>query len=362
MVITILGAGNAGCAHACMFAEKGHRVRLVKTSRAIHQENFIEIERTGQITCIDNTQGGRRFTVNPELVTYDIKQAIPGSHAVMVMVQSLYHEDIAKGIGELLEPGQLVLVVPGNMGSVFFRRYSRAPDVLFAEGESTPFDARLIEPGIVCTLFKNVRNALSFLPNSYREEGLKISNRIIETYRYFRQNIVETALHNPNLVLHTIGCIMSASRIEIAKGEFWMYQEGFSPSIWRLVRELDNEKNALLERFGSQRLNYLDACKFRNEEYLSADAHAVFDRYALTGGPKGPSSLNTRYIFEDVPIGLGFMSSLGKKMEIATPLCDSLIQIASVLNDTDYWAQARTLKHLGLEHLSPNELIEYVNI
>jgi opine dehydrogenase len=101
MIISILGAGNAGCAHACMLAEKGHRVRLVKTSRAVHQENFAIIQRTGKIMCIDGTEGEKRFTVNPELATYDMRQAIPGSHVVMVMVQSLYHEDIAKSIGGL---------------------------------------------------------------------------------------------------------------------------------------------------------------------------------------------------------------------------------------------------------------------
>jgi opine dehydrogenase len=40
MKIAIIGAGNAGCAHAFKFAEAGHVVNLIKTSHAMHDENF----------------------------------------------------------------------------------------------------------------------------------------------------------------------------------------------------------------------------------------------------------------------------------------------------------------------------------
>ena len=84
-------------------------------------------------------------------------------------------------------------------------------------------------------LFKNRRNAVSFLPKSRADEGLDYISTLVDTYKFKRQNLVESALHNPNLVVHTIGVIMSASRIEMMKGEFWMYKESFSPAIWNLM-------------------------------------------------------------------------------------------------------------------------------
>lgn len=361
MIVTIIGAGNAGLAHTCKLVEVGHRVRLVKTSAVMHTESFLRILKTGRVECIDDTAGGRRFDVTPDLATYDMAEGVRGAELVFIMTQSLQQEEVARRLGPCLEDGQMVVVIPGNMGSLYFRKHCRAANVLFAEGESTPFDARIVSPGVVNVLFKNVRNALSFFPASQQAEGIRTAGRLLDTYRYCRKNIVETALHNPNLVVHTVGCIMSAARIEMMRGEFWMYRESFSPSVWRLVSRLDKEKNDVLEAFGCDRIAYLDACKFRNEDDLSIDALEVFNSYARCGGPKGPASLDSRYIHEDVPMGLCLLSSLGKKFDIPTPLTDSLVNVASFLTGKDFWAHGRSLARLGLAHLERKELIEYLN-
>jgi opine dehydrogenase len=223
-----------------------------------------------------------------------------------------------------------------------------------------PYDARIIENGKVRISFKNVRNALSFLPASKKDEGMKVASKLFDTYRYFRRHIFESALHNPNIVVHIIGTILSASRIEYSKGDFWMYREGFTDSIWNVVNDLDKEKNDILEALGCERLNYLDACKFRNGEDLKADSLEVFKQYAQKGGPKGPSSLNTRFLYEDIPMGLCLLSSLGKKCGIPTPISDSLINIASSLLKKDFWKEGRTLEKLGLDRMSKEEMINYV--
>lgn len=358
MIVAIIGAGNAGYAHACRLVERGHRVRLVKTSHSIHEESFEWVCKNGGIYCIDDTERGKRSFARLDMVTRDEKDAISGADVVFVLTQSLQHEMLAEKIGPLLQDGQMVIVVPGYMGSIFFRRNCRA-SVLFAEGESTAIDARIIEDGMVRILFQNVRNALAFWGAKNHETELDRAAELFDTYRYARKNIVESALHNPNLIVHTVGVIMSASRIEYSNGDFWMYKEAFTPSIWRLIRALDGEKNQILECFGCDRLDYLDACRFRNEQDLTVDSLKVFQSYA-NSGPKGPSSLDTRYVLEDVPMGLCLMSSLGKKFGIETPICDSLINIAGSLLRRDFWAEGRTLQRLGLADMSQSEIIDYV--
>ena len=59
-----------------------------------------------------------------------------------------------------------------------------------AEGKSTPFDARLTEPGSVQILFKNVRNAIGVMQNDRQSEALEILRALVETYQYARTNIV----------------------------------------------------------------------------------------------------------------------------------------------------------------------------
>lgn len=64
----------------------------------------------------------------------------------------------------------------------------------------------------------------------------------------------------------------------------------------------------------------------------------VFRNYAATGGPKGPSSLDTRYIYEDVPMELCMLEKLAANKGFSTPVASALITIASALKSTDYRA------------------------
>lgn len=361
MKVTVVGAGNAGCAHAFRLAQYGHQVTLLKTSHSLHDENFEHICKTMSLTCIDNTCGGVRSSVHLKAITRDHTEAIKTAEAIIVTTQSLYHESVAKVIAPLFHAGQCVLVVPGYMGSLFFRRYARCDDVLFAEGESTCIDARIVEPGVVNILFANVRNALAFLPTSSAEVGLALFDNLFGCYKYTRKNIVDSAMHNPNLIVHTVGAIMSAARIEYSNGDFWMYREAFTPSIWNLIAHLDAEKMNIHGRFGCSKIPYLEACKFRNEEDRSKDALSVFRYYAQNGAPKGPSSLNNRYIYEDVPMGLVLMSSIGRKFSVPTPICDSLIEIASGLLGQDFRANGRTFESLGLGDLPREQIFEVLS-
>lgn len=346
MIIAIVGAGNAGCAHAAKFSKDGHEVRLLKTSRALHDTNFNAVRLRGGIQ-LDDLDGTSQF-VPIARVTRDLHQAVVGADVIIVLVQTIYHQAVAQWISNAVDRAQLLLVVPGYMGSLFFARKLGDRIAIIGEGESTAYDARIIEDGRVKILYKNVRNALAFIRPMHSTAGLSIASQLVDTYKYARKNIVDSALHNPNLIVHTVGAIMSASRIEYSRGEFWMYKEGFPDSIWNIVDRLDLEKMSVLSAAGCPAIKYLDACKFRNEMDQTVDALAVFRSYAQTGGPKGPVSVNSRYIYEDVPIGLGLMSSIGRILGVSTPVCDALITLGGALLNKDFSANARTLESLSL--------------
>ena len=362
MKIAIIGSGNAGQAHAFKFTQNGHTVSLIKTSHTLHEDSFHAIQEAGGIWCLDQTMKDEKSFQKIHLITRNMEEGLRGAELIVIMTQSLQHIELVDKIVPFLDKTtKMLLLIPGNLGSLFFYPKIKARSIILSEGESTPYDARISSPGVVTILYKNVRNALSFLPVSRKIEGMSIASKLVDTYRYTRNNIIESALHNPNLVVHTIGVIMSASRIEMMKGEFWMYKESFSPSIWHLIRELDAEKNRVIKLFKGEQISYLDACKFRNEIDLSKNSLDVFNNYAATGGPKGPVSLKTRYLYEDVLTGLCLLSSLAHWYEIATPVTDSLITIASALVNYDFRANARTMKDFGIEGVSKDEFVHFIN-
>ena len=66
---------------------------------------------------------------------------------------------------------------------------------------------------------------------------------------------------------------------------------------------------------------------------------------------KGPVSVDSRYITEDVPQGLVLLESLGRALHIATPVASALIEIASAALGRPLRAQGRTLDALGHENV-----------
>lgn len=357
--VSIIGSGHGGCAAAAVLSLKGYNVHLCKVGSFLHIDNFKRIKENGGI--ILKGIEGEEFA-KLAIITTDIEEAIKNTDIILIFYVSTFHEFLANKIVPYLQDGQIVFINPGYMGSLFFykklKMLNKNKKVIFIEGETLPYTSRIKEPGVVEITSKNVRHPIAAFPSKETDYVLKTMDMLFEGC-IKRKNIIEVALHNPNLIIHTIGTIMNIGRIEYSKGEFYMYREGFTPSIWNIVNDLDKEKMLVMERYKIEPRTYFDEFRIRTFGELTIDPIEGFMKYALES-PKGPENSKSRYITEDVPIGLGLLHSLAKKAEIPTPICDSLINIASSINQENYWEQARTLEKLGLDNLSLNDIINFI--
>lgn len=77
-------------------------------------------------------------------------------------------------------------------------------------------------------------------------------------------------------------------------------------------------------------------------------------------GNRGPFDVKTRYITEDVPVGMVLIASLGQWLEVPTPAIHATIQFCGLMNEIDYWKEGRTLERLGLAKLNLNQLKRYL--
>lgn len=360
MNITIIGMGHGGCAAAAYYAKQGYNITLLKIGKKMHNENY-EFLKKNKIITLTGIEGEGTFNLND--VTNDIAQGISNADIIFIFYVSNFHQLLAEKISPYLKDGQLVYICPGYAGSILFlnemKKINNNSKVIFVEGETLPFSSRISKPGTVNISSKNYGHPISALPKSLNSIAIEQLSKLLGNC-YERGNILEISLHNPNLILHTIGIIMNAGRIEDPFLNFYMYKQGFTPSIWKIVNKLDNEKMNILEKLGLKRRTYFD-------EFLVRTFGPNADKYTPESGFENyaketkavTNTINNRYLTEDTPIGLGLLHSLGKHLDISTPTCDSLIHLAGTMLDTDYFKEARTIESLGFDNI--DDLLNLIN-
>ena len=354
MRLTIIGSGNASLIHAAKLIEKGYEVCILKTS-TYNSAYFDKIKKEKEFDVVDETNHGHKFCVVPSLITTDIQKAVEFADVMMVMTTTMQHEFVAQQIAPYVLDGQIIAIIPGYMGSLIFKKYIHK-DVTYSEWETTAYNGRVVNNEYVHITFYNPRNAISVLPQSKSQEVLDIFSNCFDNTHYLRHHILESALHNPNMIVHTIGTLLSASRIEHSNGEFWIYKEAFTPSIINVINAFDIEKNKVLNTFGCSSLDYFEAAKWRNTEDLSIPAMEVFQSFAESSN-KGPTSLQSRYLTEDVPNGIGLFISIGKIVGVDTSIPEGIMSLASALLHKDLKAQARTIEYLlGKENVTIEDI------
>lgn len=361
MNFTIIGCGNAGLIHAAKLFENKIPVGILKSSSAANNEFFNLISQEGGYKVKDETNNGNEFFARPEFITKDVKLAIDFADVIIVMTTTSQHEAVAKMIAPYVRDGQIITLVPGYMGSLIFKQHIKK-NVIYSECETTAYNGRIIDKQYVKITFYNPRNAISVLPVNQAQHVLEIFRKAFQNTRYTRRHILESALHNPNMIVHPIGLILSASRIEYTHGEFYMYREAFTPSVINVIKAFDIEKNKILNQFGCDPLNYFEAAKWRNEEDLDKDAMEVFESFALSSN-KGPSAINHRYLTEDIPMGLGLFISIGDICGVDTTIPKSLMGLGSALIGKDLSMESRTIqKLLNKEYVSIEDIKQAIGI
>ncbi len=331
---------------------KGHQVTLIKTSHAIHDDNFdYLVENNGKMTL---DEFGEWKTANISEVTRDVSK-IQGKDIIIIYIQTNFHEQLIERISGYVEDGQIILINPGYFSTAYVLKYCSDKDIIVAEAESSFIDGRIMQPGLFKVGFRNRRNPIGIYPVGKRKEAIEKLDQLDERFVYL-DSVVEAALNNPNLIVHTVGSVMSIPRIEHSGGDFCMYHEAYAREnvcTWKIVDKLDEEKMNVLEKLGFKRVPYVEACKYRNSLDEEKNAKEVFLEYAeMDTRAIGPTKVDSRYISEDVPQGLVMLEALGKTLNVETPICTALIEIASAALGRSMRDEGRTPERLGEENIN----------
>jgi opine dehydrogenase len=353
--LAILGAGHAGRGLAGYLSLHGFNVSLYNRT----YENVKGIARNGGIEVHGVIEGHASIPI----VTSEMELAIKNRDIIIVTVPAQAHTFYANELAPHFKPDQLILLMPGRTGgalefSKILRYHSNVKEISLGEAQTYIFVSRTTGPSSV--LISKIKNKVS-ISAFPAVENRRFIRRLagLPLRLELANDVLETSLNNIGAMLHPTPTILCAGLLESRCGGYNHYLEAISRTIGTLIERMDAERVDVARSFYVPPLTLLDWLK----QSYDAKGDTLYECIRSIDAYKGvgcPSTLQHRYVLEDIPTGLVPISYLGKLSGIKTPVIDSVVDIASQLYQTDFWSVGRKLRCMGLNGMTIPEVIEYV--
>ena len=354
--IAVLGGGNGAYAMAADLTLKGFEVNLCEAPE--FKESFSKTLERQEICLVDAR--GKQRTVKLSMVTMDFEQAISETDYIMMVIPAIGHKHFFSSIMPYLKDGQTIVTWPGNYSALLFAnmliKEGIKRDVTLAEGHTLPWGCRLEAPGRTRIFVDAWRLLLAAFPAKNTD---RVVNDLESIYPVVRgESVLATSLNNLNPIVHPIGTILNAGWINTLGKDFYLYEHGTTLSVAKVIKAVYEEVARTGEAIGMKLLEYPEESFWSKSTIMSVYFRAPGDMEDTVANIAGPSSMKSRYITEDVPYGLVPTAQLARKFNVDIPIIDATINLASVINQTDYYQEGRSLRELGIADLSQEELAE----
>lgn len=354
MKIAVIGAGNGGQAIAGYLSLQGHETSLydidVKKVDVLKQLGGIQltgrIDGFGKVACI----------------TTDIEEAVCGAEVIMVTTVANAHHAVAKSIAPYVKDGMVIILNPGRTcGALVFKEALRDCGVTcryyLGEAQTLVYACRVIENGKVNIIGVKDEVFLSGLPAF---DTKYILEKIVPLYPCFRPvpNVLHTSLENIGAMFHPCVCLFNAATIE-RKDEFWFYRD-MTDQVGQFIEKFDQERLAVGKAYG---IELIDVKEWIRVAYKGTPGKTLCE--LMKNNPayydiKAPGTIFTRQLTEDIPTGVLPIMELGKAAGVNVPLLESITYTIEALLNVDFQTNGRSLKNLGLEGKTKEEIINFI--
>ncbi len=361
--IAVLGAGNGGCAIAADLTRRGLEVVLFTRSR----------ERIRPIL----DRGGLAYTgvigegLAPlKTVTNDIQEALKGVEFIVISTPTTAHGWYAYLLAPYLRDYHYIMLNPGHTGGGLhfvhsLREAGYRGEIRTCETITLSYGCRMADPVTVRVLAVMTNLRLAAFPGKWLEQLLPKVKEVFPNV-IPASSVLETGLLNLNAMEHPPGMLLNVGWVEHTRGDFRFYFEGITPSVARVIQLLDDERLAVvrslnhLAELGIREISFIEY--FHQVGFTSRRAVEARDMYlALQDSEpnkpiKAPSSLDHRYINEDVGYGLVPIYEFGRLGGVEMPTTKIMIDLASLVRGVDYWKEGLRLDKMGLAEVPVEQL------
>jgi len=352
MKVAVMGGGNGAHTIAADLTLKGLTVNMFELER--FAAGMRQVFETREIEMTGVAGSG---TARLNMVTSDIHQAVENVEIIFIPLPGFAVAVYAELLAPFLKKEQIVVLMPGTLAALEFRQALKVngnrAEPIVAETGGLPFATRLTGPGRVQTFHIRSVCALAAVPGN---KGRRVYEKLKGLYSFsLKDSVVETGLGHLTPLLHPAGCLLNAGRIERSHGEFYMYEEGMTPSVVKVIEDVDRERLQIGKALG---IDLPDGVNMMVESGYGPRG-TLWESLNGSAGltpVKGPDSLTNRYVTEDVPYGLVAWSSLGHAVGVATPVIDALIQIGASIMGKNCRREGRNLEKMGLAGMNRQQI------
>jgi opine dehydrogenase len=168
-------------------------------------------------------------------------------------------------------------------------------------------------------------------------------------------NALAIALSNINPVAHAALALANLTRME--RGEAWPQYHYLTPAVARLIEAMDHERRAIASAFGLHVRTIEEHFHHSFGVPLTSLANIAAELHRRRGGPPGPTSLESRFVLEDVPFGLVFYETLARLADTPVPMMSATITNLATLYVRDFRNENPVLAALRLDEETRRSLL-----
>ena len=354
MNVAVLGAGNGGQTMAADLTLQGHRVSLYE------MPEFAGPLQTLFKNKVITLSGFLEGRAEIHCMTTDLAEAIRDADIIFIPLPASAHRNYANALADHVKDGQVIVLMPGTLGSLTFKRIFKekgvTADVAICETSSLAYDTRIEEPGRIHVFATNPDLLFGVMPSSKTDEAYKLASSFYSLKKV--DDVLACGLHSLNPVLHIPGCILNSARIERSKGQFYLYEEGITPCVAKVMEQFEEERKALVETLGYPFMSLAEElAEGREPRSIWEEVNGCESLEFI----KGPTSLKNRYVTEDIPYGLTAWIALADLLSADVPVMRSLQMLGSILIGYDMADMVRTKADMGIDGLDRDALQAYVH-
>ena len=349
MKVSVLGGGNGGFALAFHVAQLGHDVLLYE--HAQFKPCIDEIQKSGSITAEAELKGSKAALSGKATIqkaTYDIQEAVEFSNVAMIIVPAFGQIPIFESALPYLKENHLIITLPGNFAALEFAQICRErgikKNLRFADTSSIPYACRKTSPSAVFISGLKIGMHVGVFPGEQTDQVCAEIAPLFSLKLRKSRDVIDCALHNPNLFLHPPTMVFNSGWIQASGGDFKFYHQGYQSCVAAFTEAIDRERVELLQKLGA---NPETCLEIMHNNYGKTDDTNIKDfvqKTPIYATIKSPPGLDNRYLTEDlsyllVPAVLYLCPRVG----VEATATKALITCAEVLTGGNI-APARHLK------------------